>query len=228
MAAFDAVATATAIAGTSSPLNFNLTVVSAVNGYIVVNVAVGKGLSTTITGVTIGGAAATFLGRVESNNGVTGGDAVYGLKNAATGAVAISIAYTGTTIDIEAAALSATAVHQTTSVGAVVTNFGHSATPSVGVTDSVSGDLVVDGMVNGSGASSTSSQTERWDTVLNGGSAGGTAAGATAPGASGTVTMSHTITLDDWGIVAFALKDATAPANLSALVGEPIVGVAVF
>lgn len=196
--------------GGAPPLTFNLTVNSvAGGGYITVDVAVGRDTAATenVT-VTIGGNTATILCTTTSDVSAEGGIRKFGLINNSTGSVPIAVSWDFSP-DLEVGAISYKGVHQTVPTGTCVTAHGHDTTPTVGVTDSVSGDMVNDGIVHaGASQSSTSSQTERWDVCNNSVSSGGCGAGATAAGASGTVTMSHTITADDWGILAVAIKQA--------------------
>jgi hypothetical protein len=99
--------------------------------------------------------------------------------------------------------------HVTTPLGSAFTANGTGTTPSVGVTDSVTGDLVSDVQVNGCGGASVGAgQTQRWLQQFDCLAYGNNGGGSTEPGASGTVTMSWAITSDSWGIIAVTIKQA--------------------
>lgn len=203
--AFDAVASASAAHTISSPVTVNIAVVSAVNGYVVVGVAIGVHSASVVTGCTIGGSAATELATVDSNNTTTGGFKLYGRVNAATGTVACVLTISDTSSDYEIGVMSFTGVHQTVSTGTPVTAFGSSGTASATLSGGVAGDLAVYGLCQGSGGATTpgTNETERWDIALNGSSGGGCGAGGHSTDVAGTI--SATFASDSWGMIAVNL-----------------------
>lgn len=211
--AFDAVAsTGLGFAAPATDNTTNITVVSASNGYIVVGVGVGVLTPSNITGVTIGGSAAALLGTVNSNNGSSGGVAVYGRVNASTGTVACVVSLTSISCSLNVGVISFTGVHQTVSAGTAVTAFGSSGTASVSLAGQpgTAGDLAVYNLCQGSGGASTpgTNETERYDLATDGLSSAGSGAGGHSTDIAGTITS--TFTSDDWGIVALNLLQASA------------------
>jgi hypothetical protein len=129
-----------------------------------------------------------------------------------TGANDVIVTYSGTGTFTSGASV-LTGVHQTVPVGATFGANGTSTAVSLGVTDSVSGDLVIDAAGTGSGFSAKGAgqtgihSAAGWINV-NENSSGGNGASSYEAGAVGTVTMSWTVGNDQWQISAVAFKAA--------------------
>ena len=208
--AFDAVGPSSAGGGTANGSPSTSTswshTCSGTNRVVVVGVAVGVNPSGSVTtSVTYGGTAMTSVGKVGSNNNTLGYVQLFSLVNPPTGASTVAVSASVVTY-ISGGSISFTGA---SGVGTAVTAFGSSTTPTATVTGTASGGMVVSAACCGSPIAS-SAQTGRWLKNTNNNTAAGNGAGATAP-AGGSVTMSHTVTSDWWGIVAVEVLAAASP-----------------
>lgn len=132
-------------------------------------------------------------------------------------------------------AVSFEGVSQTTPNGAFFAGSGNSNTPTVAVTDAVSGDIVLDTLAIAPAAGFAAvgaNQTERWDGQGFFGNALDVGAGSTEPGASPVVTMSWTTTNpENWALGAVTVRQfltSAASVTVSGRVltaeGRPIKG----
>ena len=164
-----------------------------------------------ISGVTLGGTSLTL---VIKKDGVADGDNFGGVwigkvLNSAIGSTGnkdLIVSYTGTTsngTDTIAGVVCFNGQNASTPLGTPVSANGGSGVPTINVTDSATGGFVFDTVGNGS-AITSSNQTQRWKININNISIGN-GAGSTAPGASGTVTMSYVATDDGWAIAAVSV-----------------------
>lgn len=196
--AFDA---ASSTSGVSTGLTWAHTVGAAgTNRILVVGISFDlRGSS--ITGVTYGGQALTFIG--SSSSAKTRMELWYivapptGTNNVVVTGIGIAEKIGGAT--------SWAGVHQTAPLGTAAFALGTSTTPSVNVT-SAAGEVVVDTLATIDAESVTvgAGQTQRWN-VSQGDYRGG---GSSAPGAA-TVTMSWTLPSSfQWSIGAVPLKQA--------------------
>jgi len=175
-----------------------------------VGVSVKSGNPATVTvGVTYGGVSMTELGRIGSNNTTTLGFVVlFALVSPGTGAKTVTV--TTSSGNIIGGSLTFTG---SGSLGTAVTAAGDNSTgsapPTVSVTGTTAGNMVVDAACYGS-ALSNPGQTQRWLDNVDGASAAGNAAQQTAS-AGGTITMSWAPTLlDFWGMVAVEVQASGA------------------
>jgi hypothetical protein len=201
--AFDAVGPgATGTISATSPLTWSHTC-TGTNGALLVGVSFGQagGSSGADTNtVTYNGVAMTRLGAVSSNNQTDGYVELYGLIAPATGANTVSVSHTtaGTVHHIVAGSVSFTGA---ASFGTAVTNFGSSTTPTVNVTGTTAGNMVVDACCDAQGLIS-SNQTLRWESAGSDANTAACNAGQSTAAAGGTITMSWAAPTDWWGIVA--------------------------
>jgi hypothetical protein len=151
-----------------------------------------------VPSVTYNGIAMTHAAQVYSNNVAPDTTDLFYLMAPTAGTHTVQVTYSGCTSDVEAGSISFTGVNQSTPLAHVATNFG--AGTSAGVTvASVSGDMVVDVIGNGS-AINSSNQTLRWIKNQNGSTAHGNGAQSTATGAS-SVAMGYSVVSDWWGMI---------------------------
>jgi hypothetical protein len=210
---FDATSNGTSHAATpASPLTLtSLITIATAGGIAVVGIAIGNVNTSNITAVTLGGSTVTKLTSRESNDSTAGGIWLGYVVGLSTGAKNLVITFTGSPSSLIAGAVALKGQDATTPLGSAVTAVGSSVNPSVGVTTSVAGDMVVDAMADGSGLPGTThNQSLRWQDPFDGSSAAGLAGQATAAGASGTVTMTYTIASSDfWAIAAVPVKQSS-------------------
>lgn len=172
-------------------------------------------ISSTVSGVTYNGVAATA---VPSGSATNGNYAVYSyyLIAPATSSNTVSVSVSGGVYDVGVAAISLTGVHQSSPLGTAVTATGSSTTPSVNVS-SAADEIVVDGLVivhNGT-LSVGAGQTSRWNAATGNGFI--KQAGSTE-GGTGTTTMSWTnSTSQDWATVGIPVKPVAAASTLHQL-----------
>jgi hypothetical protein len=202
--AFDAVGPSSAGAGCASScanLSWSHTV-SGSNRILVVVVTMSDD-ALTITSVTFnsgGSQTMTSAAKVHSNNGANGYVEMFYLLNPNTGTGTVTVTpSTTTTGGMIGGSVSFTGA---SGVRNATTNFGSAGSPTVSVT-SATGNMVVDGVCNGSPITN-SDKTQRWLKNQDSGSGAGNGAESTAAGAS-SVTMSYTTTSDFWGIIGLDL-----------------------
>jgi hypothetical protein len=177
------------------------------NRLLIVGVAVGGNPSTGITtSVTYNGLAMTSIGSVASNNDTVGYVQLFRLVAPTVGTHSVVVTTSLTTSATSAGSVSFVGVNQSTPVGTPVTAFGDSTTPSVTVTGTTAGNLVIDASCCGK-AFSADTQTSQWRCNTNTASAAGNAACSIAPG-GGSVTLAHTVTADFWGSIAVEVRKA--------------------
>lgn len=173
------------------------------------------------TGITYNAVAFTSIGGIDTGSGDPSHCSQWRLIAPATGANNVVVTFGGSVVAV-CGAVSATAVHQTTMVGAQATANGISTTPSVSVV-SISGELVADNMTtweDGSGSPTVGSgQTERWNDITQADVDG---MGSTEPATGSSTTMSWTLGgFDEWGICGVAFKTAAVGGRImSSLVGD--------
>lgn len=150
--------------------------------------------------VTDGGVSMPQIDLQHSNGETAGFNLVNCLHNPPTGAntilVTVTAALTSVPIAVTGGSISFTGA---SGVGTPVHATGSGTIPTVNVTLST-GQMVFDGVCNGSSITS-SNQTQRW---LNNAAAvnnAGNAASSTATG-SGSITMSYSVSSDNWAIIA--------------------------
>jgi len=149
------------------------------------------------------------LGKVHTNNGTAGYCQLFGLAGPAAGASTVLVSST-VSGSLSSGSMSFTGVDQATPVGTAVTNIGSSTAPSATVTGTTAGNQVAAVVANGSPITS-SGQTSRYIKNLDGNSAAGNGAGASAA-AGGSVAMGWTVTNDWWGVIAVEVKAGAAAA----------------
>lgn len=208
--AFDAVGPSSAGASATSPtatLSWSHTCTGA-NRLLVVGVAIGDASTGSLTtAVTYNGVAMTSVGKVASNNQTAGYIEMFRLVNPPTGTNTVLVTPSVTANAVSAGSVSFTGVHQTTPLGTAVTAFGSSSTPSVTVTGTTSGNMVIDAACAGT-AFTASTRTSRWRRNTNTSTAAGNAGSSTVAAPGGSVTLAHTITADWWSSVAVEVKAA--------------------
>lgn len=166
---------------------------------LVAAVAVSNGTDTGITTTaTYNGVSMTSVGLIHSNNGTAGYIQMFRLIAPATGANTVLVTASTSVSDLSAGSVSFTGVDQTTPLGTPVTA-ASTGTPTVAVTGTTAGNMVIDAVCNGSDITS-SNQTQRWLRNTSGNSAAGNGAQSTAA-AGGSVTMSYAVTSDWYGIL---------------------------
>jgi len=179
------------------------------NRLLVVGVAVGDTSGTgTIGSVTYNNVVMTSVAKVFTNNTAAAGFVeMFQLVAPATGANTVAVTASTTMNALSAGSVSFTGVHQTTPVGSPVTAFGNSSTPAATVTGTTAGNMVVDAACAGIDFTADT-QTMRWRRNTNTDTGAGNGTQSTAA-AGGSVTMSHTISNDWWGVVAVEVKAAS-------------------
>jgi hypothetical protein len=205
---FDAVGPTSAGAATtgSTSLTWNHTC-AGTNRLLTVAVAVGANPDTALTTTaTYNGVAMTSVGRVQSNGVSEGYVQMFRLVAPATGTNTVAVTVSGGTPNaLTGGSVSFTSVNQTTPLGTPATATGSVGGPTVALSGTTTGNLVVDAACVGSGIS-TSGQTLRWSRNTNTNTAAGNGASSTAA-AGGTVTMSYSInSADFWGILAVEVR----------------------
>lgn len=175
---------------------------------------------TTTTGVTYNGVALTRL-TTHSNSLGSDMSEIWYLKNPPVGAFNVVVSFTGAR-PLTAGAETYTGVHQTTTFDSEFYTEGSSLAPSIGVTGSATGDMVID-LVSyyasdyvGGVATAGAGQTETFD---NGDAGNSYAAGSREAGAAGTVTMSWTLGASAgtpyWGITAVNMNASPPGTDVS-------------
>ena len=167
---------------------------------------------------TYGGTAMTSVGtQLAGSSSLTGRMAAWYLVAPASGANTIVVtAAGGTPATLAAGSVSFTGVDQSIPVGTPVLVQGASdgTSASCSVPGTSTGNFVVDTIATGSGGE-TSGQTLRWKKDVDFNSAAGNAAGSTAAGTGGSVSMSYTISLDAWAIIAVEVRQSVPTVFLS-------------
>jgi hypothetical protein len=210
---FDATSNGTShqLTPTSPQTLTSVITIGTAGGIALVGIALGNIATSNITAVTLGGSTVTKLISRESFDTTAGGAWLGQIIGLSTGAKNLVVTFTGAPTSLVVGAVSLLGQDAVTPLGTAVAAAGNSANPSVDVTDSAVGDMIVDVMAMGStGAGTTHNKTLRWDDPFDGGSGAGHAAQASAAGASGTVTMTYTCPFGDlWSICAVTVKQAT-------------------
>jgi hypothetical protein len=181
-------------------------------GIALVAVIYGTG-DLSVSGVTLGGATVSQLSIRDSNDGSAGGlwfGSVLHSAIGSAGAKDLVVTHSmGDNNTIIAGVKCLDGQHASTPLGTVSSAAGSTGAYGASVTDSVTGDMVVGAIATGSGVGAPNN-TERWNLDVNGATAAGNAAGSTAPGASGTVTISWADNGDWWVAAAITVKQAAA------------------
>jgi hypothetical protein len=184
--------------------------------YLVVAIGYTFSGGSVVSGVTVGGNAATLIARDVFAGSSNFRIDLWGYTAPPTGAQTIQVTFPLTASDVYANSSNYTGVHQSAPLGTPATANGNSAAPSVAV-GSAADELVVDGVYHNGTATLTvdGSQTQRWqgDPPANDGTTGhSTEAGAAS------VTMSWSLSPSaEWAIALVALKPAGAAARVSTL-----------
>ena len=206
----DAVASAVSNTGAGS-LTYNSGNTSAGATLLIIGVTVGGsgGPAPSVTGVTYGGTPLSFVKSQTTGNARS---EMWSLASPASGVKSIVVSLSGATESnsvITSGAVSFLNSDTNTPLGTAVSNAGNGTAATVNVTDSTSGDMVVDVQSNGcGGASAGANQTEKWKQEYDCATYGNNGGGSTEAGAVGTVTMSWSISSDYWSIIAVTVKQA--------------------
>lgn len=204
--AFDAVGSATGFKSTTSPLTFTHT--AGAGGSVVLVEATVDG-NTTVT-ATYGGASMTLLGSKASDNVASNGIVwLFGITGQTSGAKSVSISTTTGFTVILGNSISFTGA---SGFGAAVTNFGSSASATVTVTGTTSGNMVFGAGASGTqtGGATFTSGTSRFVDPDNGGNGVGNMFGGTIA-AGGSVSVTATISNDVWAMVGAEVQGAAGP-----------------
>lgn len=173
------------------------------------------GGAASITSFTYGGAS---LGTADVAQSFGAGNeslvAIYHLLSPLTGANTVALT-PNSSADLIVGCVSFTGNDTSLPIRANNKATGNSASPSVSIASGVTGNIVVDAVSTGSGitSSTTSGGTFMWGDNLNASTAGSNG-GSTRASASGSTTMTYTVTADFWGIAA---------VEVAALVAVPVV-----
>lgn len=187
---------------------------------IVVGVTIYNGSTNTVTSVTYGGVALTFLGFVPGDNQSAGGVAMYGkVGGLPTGANTVSVAFS------DGANHNAGSISFTNAggFGTAVTNFASATSVTASVANTVTGGMIAAAASYGGTSlntfSGTNSVTVRWQHAGSTNTGADNGVGGTVPstggGAAQTVGFTDTGT-DYWGIVAVEVQPATSTPVSSA------------
>ena len=203
--AFDAVGPSSSGTSALSPATTLSWTHTAVAGNVALAVWVGMGSgadSGRSFGVTCDGSTMSSLGIAHSNASTTGFGQFFGLPNLSSGAHSIVATVTGgAPTSIEGGSVSYTGADLTSPFGTAQTHTGASGNPTITFTGSTTGNMVIAGVVNGSGVTSESAGTQRWlKDVNNSTGAGNAAEGDIAAG--GSVTLTWSTATDIWAVVA--------------------------
>ncbi len=192
----------------ASSLTWSHTVGSGSNGILIVSIATRDSAGGTVSSITYGGTALTFIGADTSSK--THAELWY-LKAPATGTANIVVNLTSAE-NFVAGATNFFGVNQTTPYGSVTTGNG-SGDPSL-IVASATGELVVDAVADRDVDSETigAGQTALWVTK-NGTGSNDAWGGSSSEAGAASVTMSWTTTgagAGEWAAVAVSLKAAPA------------------
>ena len=210
--AFDAVGSSTGFSTTTPSTTPFLTwthTAGTGGGTVIVGFTWGStGAAPTISQATYGGNAMTLLGSIQTNNAAGNGTVfLYGITGQASGANTVLIKTTANPTD-EAIGNSISFTGATT-FGTAVTNSGNSASATVTVSGTASGNMVVSVEAHGTNAAVTyTSGTKRFDDEVSAASGASNLSGATIAGGGGSVSLTDTITSDVWGAVAVEVQTA--------------------
>jgi hypothetical protein len=208
---------------------WNHTVAAGTDRYLLVGVSLG-GTAAGATGTcsaTFGGVAMTQLQAARMGGTGNGKAYLFGLAAPAvsTGAVVIT---SSATARITGGSVNFTGA--TNGVGTAVVSSGSSASAAITVPGTISGNIVFTVAGGGSGFNATTPTTGTlaWRATGDTASSGGNSVGATAAG-GGDITITDTLSADDWGMVGIELLAATSPpARRSSLNLNQAVKVAAF
>lgn len=205
--AFDAVGSATGFQSGSTPLTFTHT--AGAGGGTVLVLATVDG-NTTVT-ATYGGTSMTLLGSKASDNVTSNGIVwLFGITGQTSGAHTVSIATTTGFTSIIGNSISFTGA---SAFGTAVTNFGSSASATVTVTGTTSGNMVFGGAGSGTNGSTTfTSGTSRFVDPQSGASGVGNVFGGTIA-AGGSVSITATISNDVWAMIGVEVQGAAGPTS---------------
>jgi hypothetical protein len=209
--AFDSVGPSAAGSGGASPRSYTHTTSAASTTVIVGASLDGVAVGATAT-CTVGGVTATSLGQVAAGGGTTGIVQAWYLAGVGSGAHTVVVTCS-TAADVECGSMAYSGVG---SLGTPFTNHssGTGTTASVGVTGTSTGNMVAGFVAAGDTVNSTT-QTSRWVNNFEGGAgqATGNAAGADAAGTGSTVTMSWTVNISPWAVIAVEVQAVQPPQS---------------
>lgn len=181
----------------------------------VVVVALGAANTTTnayTISVTWGGVAMTSLGKVFTNNSTAGYVQMFGIIAPPTGAQSIAVTASGAPTSLNAGSVSFTGAG---SFGTATTAFGNTTTATAAIPGTSTANMITAGVAAGSTLAASTGVTSRWLNNLVGSTGAGEAAQGTAAGiASGSASMTWTVSpADFWGIVGVEVKASAAAAT---------------
>jgi len=213
--AFDAVGPSSSGTGalTASSLTWSHTVGAGTNMALFAAADTGMGTAdlTVTTTATYNGVAMTSIGRCAANGSGSGYAELFMMINPPSGAHNVVVTVNKSITSIVGGSVSFSGVHQTQPYRNANTAYGNSTSMSLTI-PSQTGNMVLSSASCGSAISATGN-TQRWLDNFSTLSGGGCAAMASASGAS-TVTMTHTLTSDFWGIIAIDVVADTASVLL--------------
>jgi len=160
-----------------------------------------------VSTVTYNGVALTRLAEV--TGAAFDNSSLWGLKNPATGANTITVTFVGTVGSAIGGGQSFTGVDQTTPFGTGVTASGASGEPTVDVTGTTTGNIVVDSWAEGAGTILTETGTLHHALAIAGESGGSQRKASSG----GTITMNWTGATSTWAIVAAEVFATAVVAN---------------
>ena len=212
--AFDAVGSSTGFSTTTPSTTPFLTwthTAGTGGGTVIVGFTWGStGAAPTISQATYGGNAMTLLGSIQTNNAAGNGTVfLYGITGQASGANTVLIKTTANPTD--EAIGNSISFTGATAFGAAVTNSGNSASATVTVGGTTSGNMAVSVEAHGTNAAVTyTSGTKQFDDEVSAASGASNLSGATIA-AGGSVTLTDTITSDAWGAVGVEVRASPPP-----------------
>lgn len=178
-----------------------------------IRIAAGWQDNVAISSMTYNGTAGTVIG--QANNSTLKHSAMRYVLVPTTGAHNCVVTFASAVSNIVCGASSFTGVNQTTPVDGLQTGTGSGTGPSVTVTTSATGDMVIDACYNNAssaGWTAGASQTEEWDRNDSAGFAHG---GGSREAGAASVTMNWTTAFGDWAHVACNINAAgAAPKSL--------------
>jgi hypothetical protein len=214
---FDVAASATGFTSTSTTLSWTHTAGAGATAVLVGLAWGATSFPPTVNGITYGGNTMTLLKTQATNNvSSNGGVLLYGLTGQATGNNTVSFTFNAAASNI-AIGNSMTFIGAT-SIGTAAANFGSSASETVNVTGTTSGNLVAAVEAHGTNGTITwTTGTQRFDDEVSAASGASNLSGGTLA-AGGTVTPAVTIPSDTWGMIGVEVQAAniTGPPSFSA------------
>ena len=212
---------ATASGTSASSLTWSHTVGTGSNGILIIDVSIRTNAGVTVSSVTYGGVALTYIGSATSSKDHA---EMWYLKVPVTGTANVVVTLTGSE-NVAAGATNFFGVDQTTSYGSLTTGNG-SGDPSLTVA-SATGELVIDAVSDRDVDSETVGAGQTLLLTTKAGSASNDAwVGSSTEAGAASVTMSWTTTgagAGEWAAVAVSLKPAVNnPPTITNLSGDSL------